>query len=632
MKITFPDGSVKEFPKGTTGLEIAKSIGERLAMAALAVEVNGKLQDLTRKIDSDAKIRIITFKDKEGVEVFRHSTAHLLANAIIELFPEAKVTIGPVVEEGFYYDIDHPPFTPSDLEKIEKRMGEIVAKKVPIERLELKKEEALKIFKNNPYKTEIVKQIDAKDTISAYKQGNFVDLCRGPHVPNTLYLKAFKLTKISSAYWKGDAKNKQLQRIYGISFPEKKQLDEYLKNVEEASKRDHRKLGKELELFMFDDLSPGSPFFLPKGTTLYNELLKFMREEYMKRGYKEVITPQIFNKKLWETSGHWEHFRENMFILNVDGEESALKPMNCPSHLVLFKNSTKSYRDLPLRIADFCMLHRNELKGVLGGLTRVRKFSQDDAHIFCTEDQIEEEVFMMLEFIKYVWERVFNFKLKYYLSTKPDKALGTEAMWKKAEKQLAGALEKAKIQYDLKPGDGAFYGPKIDIDIQDAFGRKWQCPTCQLDFNMPSRFNATYEAKDGTKKNPVMIHRAVYGSMERFIALLIEHYAGKFPLWLSPVQIKILPIADRHNEYANKIASMMKNKGIRVEVDTRTESTPKKVRDAQLEQVNYILVIGDKEQQNGTVNVRTRDNVVHGERKVDILVKELLDEIATKKI
>ncbi len=632
IKITLPDGSSKEYKKGVSGLEIAKSIGERLAQAALAIEVNGKLQDMSAQIEKDAKIRIITFKDKEGVEVFRHSTAHLLANAVVELFPEAKITIGPVVDEGFYYDIDHAPFTPSDLEKIEKKMKEIVDKKIAIERKEFSKQEALKIFKDNPYKVEIIKEVGSGETVSAYQQGKFIDLCRGPHVPNTSFLKAFKLTKLSSAYWRGDAKNKSLQRIYGISFPDKKDLDAYVKMIEEAAKHDHRVIGKNLDLFSFSELSPGSPFFHPKGTVLYNNLLDLLRGEYKKRGFDEVITPVIFNKDFWTISGHWEHFKENMFMTSADNQDFSLKPMNCPAHCLMFKTQTRSYKDLPWRLTDFGVLHRNEVRGALGGLTRARKFSQDDGHIFCTSGQIQGEIEKAIDFINYIYKQVFKFEFDHIeLSTKPEKALGDPQLWVNAEAALQNALNKKKIKYVISPGEGAFYGPKIDFHVKDALGRTWQTSTIQLDFNMPKRFELFYDGEDGKKHNPVMIHRAILGSLERFMGVLIEHYAGRFPLWLNPNQVAILPIADRHIGYAESVALKLSEAGIRAEVNTKPETTPKKVRDAQMQQFNYILVVGDKEQENHTVNVRTRDEVVHGEKKVDVLIKELMKEIDEKK-
>ncbi len=639
ITVKLPDDSKIKLEKNSTGFDLANKISEGLARNATAIEVNGEVVDLTKPLPDNSKVRILTFRDDEGQEVFWHSSAHLMAQAILRVFPEAKLTIGPVVEGGFYYDVDHPPFKEEELKKIEDEMKKIQKEDLKITRKELSTKKALQLFKDNKYKQEIIKNIeefgegktDKSDTVSLYEQGEFVDLCRGPHLPRTGMIKAFKLTKISGAYWRADSKNKQLQRIYGVSFPDKKQLKEYLARIEEAEKRDHRKLMKELDLVMLHEYSPGAPFFLEKGTIIYNLLVNLVREEYVKRGYKEVITPQVFNKKLWEISGHWEHYHDDMFNFKVENQDSAIKPMNCPSHCLIYKRDTVSYKDLPLRIADFGVLHRNELSGTLSGLTRVRKFSQDDAHIFCTLDQIESEITDVLSFIKYLWEDVFQIKLEYYLSTKPDDAMGDVQIWQKAEEILHKALQKLKIPYSVKEGGGAFYGPKIDIDLEDALGRKWQCPTIQLDFNLPERFELTYEGSDGKKHRPVMIHRAIFGSLERFIAILIEHYAGKFPLWLSPVQVKVLTLADRHNDYANSIIKYFKEHGIRVQPDFRSETISKKVRDAQLEKINYILVVGDKEVENQTVTTRTRDGNVVGSKKYDLFCKDLVDEIKLKK-
>ncbi|MBI3036566.1 threonine--tRNA ligase [Candidatus Woesearchaeota archaeon] len=605
IKITFPDGASKEFAKGITALDVAKSISRGLAEEAIAAKVNGVLYDLTRPIESDASLQLLKFDSAEGKSVFWHSAAHVMAQAVTRLFPFAKLTIGPPFENGFYYDIDHEPFRPEDLEKIEKEMAKIVAEKLDIKREALAKEEAMKMFKDNHYKIEIIEEdIAAGVELTAYRQGEFVDLCRGPHVPNTGYTKAFKLTKIAGAYWRGDVKNKQLQRLYGIAFPSRQQMDSYFKMLEEAEKRDHRKLGKELELFMFHDWSPGSAFFLPKGAIIYNELTNFIREEYLKRGYKEVITPQLFNKALWELSGHWQHFKENMFVLKVDEDEFALKPMNCPSHVLIFKNRTRSYRELPLRIADFCVLHRNELRGVLGGLTRVRKLSQDDAHIFCTKEQINREIMQLLDFVKFVYVDTFKFEFKAKLSTKPEKFMGDPQLWMLAEEALEDALKASKLKYEVKQGEGAFYGPKIDFDVRDSIGRDWQLATIQLDFQMPIKMEAEYEGQDGKRHPAVMIHRAILGSLERFIGVLTEHYAGKFPLWLSPVQVRILTVADRFNDYANQLQRRYFEAGIRVEADEKAESVPYKVREAELDKVNYILVVGEKEVAANTVTVR----------------------------
>jgi threonyl-tRNA synthetase len=627
ITFTLPDGTKIEVEKGKTGIEIIQEkIGEGLARVAVAIKVNDVILDANLPLQDSGDFKVLTFKDKEGQEVFRHSSAHLMAQAVLELFPEAKLTIGPVVEEGFYYDFDHPPFTQEDLVKIEQKIKELIDQKLEIKRKVLDREDALEIFNNNPYKLELINEMPPGEIISSYQQGNFIDLCRGPHVSNTGMLKAVKITKLAGAYWRADANNKQLQRIYGISFPSKDELKEYVRIREEAAKRDHRVLGKKLDLFSFHELSPGSVFFHPKGTIIYNSLRDFMREEYNKRGYQEVITPNIFHKKLWETSGHWQHYKDNMFLTDVEGETFSLKPMNCPSHLLIYKQDVRSYRDLPLRIADFGALHRNELSGTLSGTTRVRKMCQDDAHIFVAPEQIEQEILDLLDFIKHVYS-TFGFEYTVELSTKPEKAMGEPLLWEQAEAALENALTTKEIKFVLNPGDGAFYGPKIDFHIKDALGRSWQCATIQLDFQLPERFDATYEGNDGTKHRVVMIHRAIFGSLERFIGVLTEHYAARFPLWLSPVQIVLLPIADRHNEYCAEVMHQMKSSGLRVEIDDNALTTNKKIRNAQLQQINYILVVGDAEVTNKTVNVRTRDGEVHGEKKASELVDELVKEV-----
>lgn len=639
IKITFPDGSTKEYEKGKTGKEIAESISQGLAQEAVGILVNREPKDLNYKIEDSCEIKILKFEDEEGKYIFRHSSAHLMAHAVLKLFPEAKLTIGPVVEEGFYYDIDHPPFKEEDLARIEAEMKIIAKQNLPITRKEIPVKEALKMFKDNKYKVEILKNIeefgegktDKSDIVSVYEQGEFFDLCRGPHLPSTGMIKAFKLTKIAGAYWRGDAKNKQLQRIYGISFPDKKLLQEYLDLIVEAEKRDHRKIGRNLELYTFHEYSPGSPFFHPKGAVIYNELLKLMREEYRKRGYDEVITPLVYDKTLWEISGHWEHYKEDMFLIKIDNKEFGLKPMNCPSHLLMYKMKTKSYRDLPWRVADFAALHRNELKGVLGGLTRVRKFSQDDGHIFCTPEQAEKELVDLMDFIHFIYKDVFDMDVEINLSTRPEKAMGSIEIWNKSQAILEKALTSMKLPYNVKQGEGAFYGPKIDIDIRDALGRKWQCATVQMDMLMPKRFEATYEGQDGQKHTPIMIHRAIFGSLERFIGIITEHYAGKFPLWLSPVQVKVLTIADRHEIYADRVVETLMHESIRVQKDYRAETLNKKIREAQLEQVNYIVVVGDKESETETVSVRTRDNEVKGAITIEEFKKLLIKEIRFKK-
>jgi threonyl-tRNA synthetase len=629
IKITLPDGSSKSYDKGVTGVEIAKSIGPRLAQDALALEVDGKLVDLSAKINNNAKIKIITFKDKEGIGIFRHSTAHVLAQAVTELFPKAKPTIGPVVEEGFYYDfdIDHH-FTPEDVSKIEKKMQEIIDKNLKFQKIKLSLTEAKKAFKNNKYKIELIEEFN--EPSSAYKQGNFVDLCRGPHVPSTGKLKAFKIIKIAGAYWRGDAKNKQLQRIYGISFPEKKQLKNYLQILEQAEKRDHRKLGKQLDLFSLHEEGPGFIFFHPKGVVIINILKDFLRKELDKLGYKEIMTPLILSRKLWEQSGHWDHYKENMYFTKVDEKDFAVKPMNCPGTILIYKEKLPSYRDLPIKLSELGLVHRHELSGVLAGLFRVRAFTQDDAHIFCTPAQVEKEVLQLIDLTDFVY-KTFNFTYHIELSTRPEKFSGKKENWDKAEKALADALNKRKIKYKINPGDGAFYGPKIDYHIKDCLGRTWQCATIQVDFSMPEKFNLKYIAKDGNKHIPVMIHRTIYGSMERFLGILIEHYAGKFPLWLAPIQARILTVADRFSLYAKKIKEELEKNNIRVELDVRTESVGYKVREAQSQKIPLIINVGEKEEKNNTVAVRTLDNKLHFNVKIKDLIKKIKDNVEKKK-
>ena len=629
INLVLPDGSSKSYDKNVTGLEVAKSIGPRLAQDALAIDVNGKLVDLSKKIDKDSKIKILTFKDKEGIGVFRHSTAHVLAQAVIDLFPKALPTIGPVVEEGFYYDfdIDHH-FTPEDVSKIEKKMWEIVNKDYKFERKELSEKEAKKIFKNNKYKIELIEEFN--EPSSAYKQGNFIDLCRGPHILSTRKIEAFKIIKIAGAYWKGDAKNKQLQRIYGISFPEKKQLKDYLQLLEEAEKRDHRKIGKQLDLFSLHEEGPGFIFFHPKGVVIINILKDFLRKELDKLDYKEVMTPMILSRTLWEQSGHWDHYKENMYFTKVEGKDFAVKPMNCPGAILIYKEKLPSYRDLPIRFAEFGVDHRHELSGVLAGLFRVRAFTQDDAHIFCTPAQVEKEVLQLIDLTDFVY-KTFNFTYHIELSTRPEKFSGKKENWDKAEKALADALNKRKIKYKINPGDGAFYGPKIDYHIKDCLGRTWQCATIQVDFSMPEKFNLKYIAKDGNKHIPVMIHRTIYGSMERFLGILIEHYAGKFPLWLAPIQARILTVADRFSLYAKKIKEELEKNNIRVELDVRTESVGYKVREAQSQKIPLIINVGEKEEKNNTVAVRTLDNKLHFNVKIKDLIKKIKDNVEKKK-
>jgi len=629
VKITFLDGSSKNFKEGVTGLKIAESISEGLTRSALAIKVDDKVWDLSREIKHDTKIQILTFKDKEGIEIFRHSTAHILADAVIQLFPYAKLTIGPVVDEGFYYDIDHEPFTPEDLSKIEAKMKEIANAKLKFERKEVTKKEALQIFLDNPYKTEMIRELK-EDSITIYQQGKFIDLCRGPHVQHTGQIKAFKLTKIAGAYWRGNAKNKMLQRVYGISFADKKDLNQYLEIIEEAKKRDHRKLGKDLDLFSFHEEGPGFPFWHPNGMYLYNKLIEYARQENRKRGYEEIRTPTILNASLWKLSGHWDNFKEAMYFTKIDNEDYAVKPMNCPGGLLIYNTKIHSYKELPIRNAEFGYVHRHELSGVLSGLMRVRAFTQDDAHVFCTDEQLQTEIIDMLEYAIDIYG-TFGFKeISTFIATRPEKSIGTNEEWEFAINSLTGALSKKKLDYKIKEGEGAFYGPKIEFNLKDALGRNWQCGTIQVDLSMPKRFKAIYDSDDGTRKTPIMIHRAILGSLERFIGMVIENYGGRFPLWINPRQVAVLSVSEKGENYAKKIYEKLFNAGFRVELDTRSESIPKKVRDAQLKQCNYILVVGEKDKETGTVTPRTRDGEIQNALKVDDFVTRLQKEINNK--
>lgn len=568
------------------------------------------------------------------MEGYRHSLSHLLAAAVLELYPGTKNAIGPAIENGFYYDFEFKePLLEEDLRKIEKKMRSILPSWEKFEKEEVAADEAKEKFKDNSYKSELIDEFSKEGkNLTLYRSGSFIDLCKGGHVDSAKDLKSdsFKLTHIAGAYWRGDEKNKQLTRIYGLAFSSNKELKEHLQLLEEAKKRDHRVLGQKLDLFSFDEISPGSPFFHPKGTIIFNELQSFVRDEYKKRGYKEVVTPLVYDGELWKQSGHWEHFGDEMFRVNMDGKDAALKPMNCPSHCVIYKKGFKSYRDLPLRIADFAPLHRNELKGVLGGLTRVRKFSQDDAHIFCMENQIEDEVFALIDFLNYIYKEVFDFEYKIELSTRPDKALGSAELWEKSEKALASALKKKKLDFSINEGDGAFYGPKIDFHIKDVLQRSWQLGTIQLDFNLPERFELHYEDKDGTRKQPIMIHRALLGSLERFMAILIENYAGKFPLWLAPEQVRIVTVSDAFNSYAEEVAEKLRKNDVRVHVDDRAESIGKKVREAQINYVPLILTVGEKEKESKTLAVRTLDGKIKFGMRIDEFILKVTSLIEEK--
>ncbi len=622
INVTLADGSKRQFEKGISAAEIAAAVAEK---GALAADINDCLVDLSTKISKDSKAAFVRFDSEQGKEVFWHSAAHILAEAVTTVFPKARLTIGPNWEGGFYYDIDHSPFSPEDLKRIEKEMQKIVDRNEKFEKKVVTKKEALKIFKGNAYKQELIKELDGD--ISVYSQGKFFDLCRGPHVPSTGYIKAFRLTKTSGAYWRADSKNAQLQRIYGVAFPEKKQLDDYIKLIEEAEKRDHRKLGKELDLFSIHEEGPGFPFFHHKGMVIRNELISFWRQQHAKAGYQEISTPIMLNRKLWQQSGHWDNYRENMYTLKIDEQDFAIKPMNCPGGILVYKERIHSYRELPLRLAELGLVHRNEISGVLSGLFRVRAFTQDDAHIFMTPEQITSEVIGVIDLVDYFYSKVFKFQYAVELSTRPSKSIGTDQQWERAELGLKRALETMKVKYKLNPGDGAFYGPKIDFHIKDSLGRMWQCATIQLDMAFPDKFDLTYEGSDGKKHRPVMIHRTVYGSLERFIAILLEHYSGKLPVWLSPVHVKILPVSDKFNSYANELRKKYAGAGVRAEADERTESIGYKVREAQLQKIPYILVVGEKEEKDNTVSVRTRDNKVVGAINSDDFLKKVVREV-----
>jgi threonyl-tRNA synthetase len=633
IKLTFPDGSVKEYMKGITALEIAKGIGPRLERDAVAAKLDDKPIDLTSPITHDATFRILTFQDKEGKEIFRHSASHLMASAVKKVFPHAKLTIGPAVEDGFYYDFDlDRPFTAEDMKKIEEEMKKIVEENAEFKRIDVSTEEAKKKFKElgEDYKLELIQDL-GDEQVSIYQHGNFIDLCRGPHIVSTGKIKAFKLMKLAGAYWRGKAENRQLQRIYGVAFPEKKELDSYLKLLEEAEKRDHRKLGKELKLFSVHDEGPGFPFFHPKGMVVWNELLNFWRDEHKKAGYVEIKTPIMLNKTLWETSGHWTNYRENMYTLKIDNMDFAIKPMNCPGGFLWYKEDSHSYREFPLRVGEIGQVHRHEMSGVLSGLFRVRSFHQDDAHIFMTQDQIKDEILGVLNLADKFY-KIFGLDYHLELSTRPVNSIGTDEQWAKAEKGLKDALESTGIKYKMNPGDGAFYGPKIDIHIKDCLGRTWQCGTIQLDMNMPERFDLNYIGEDNAKHRPIMIHRVIYGSLERFFGILIEHYAGKFPLWLSPVQARIITVADRFEGYAKKVQEALEKESFRIEVDATAESIPKKVRDAQVEKVPLIITVGEKEEQNNTVAPRTLDGKVKFGMKVEELIELMKKTCNEKKI
>jgi threonyl-tRNA synthetase len=627
--IRLPDGSSKSFPGPVTVAEIASAIGAGLARAALAAKVDGKLVDTSYRVERDAAVSIVTERDPEGLEIIRHSTAHLLAQAVKELFPEAQVTIGPVIDNGFYYDFSYKrPFTPEDLAAIEKRMAEIAKQDLPVQRREMARDEAVAYFKSlgEDYKAEIIASIPGKETISLYGQGNWIDLCRGPHVPSTGKLKTFKLMRVAGAYWRGDSKNEMLQRIYGTAWAKKEDQDAYLKMLEEAEKRDHRRLGTQLDLYHMQEEAPGLVFWHPKGWTLWQAVEQYMRRVYRDNGYHEVRGPQILDVELWKRTGHWDNFRENMFFTASENRDYAVKPMNCPGHILIYNKGVRSYRELPLRYGEFGSCHRNEPSGALHGLMRVRGFVQDDGHIFCTEEQILGECVAYTALLQKVY-RDFGFTdIIYKVATRPAKRIGSDESWDRAEHALKTSLEKSGVQFSVSPGEGAFYGPKIEYSLKDGIGRVWQCGTMQVDFAMPGRLGAEYVAEDNTRRTPVMLHRAIVGSFERFIGILIEHYAGAFPLWLAPHQLVVMNITERQADYAFSVKNKLVNQGFRAILDLRNEKISYKIREHSLQKLPYQLVVGDKEMQAGTVAVRTRSGEDLGAMSLDAFTARLQAE------
>jgi len=632
INVYLKDGSVREIPAGSTALNLAESISRRLAKEAVAAKVNNLLVDLGRKLEPEVTVEIITADNDEALDVLRHSAAHIMAQAVVRLFPGTKLGIGPSIKDGFYYDFAvAQPFKPEDLERIEAEMKKIIQEKSPLVRNAISRDEAIQMFKSQAevFKVELVEDLPQDAAITYYSQSDFLDLCAGPHVPDTGYLKAFKLLSIAGAYWRGDEKRPMLQRIYGTAFFKQADLDAYLHRLEEAKKRDHRKLGKELDLFSMQEEGPGFPFYHPKGMIIRNELEDFWRKEHRRAGYQEIRTPIILNRVLWERSGHWAHYRENMYFTKIDDFDFAIKPMNCPGAMLVYRNTMHSYKELPLRYCELGLVHRHELSGALHGMARVRAFTQDDSHIFVTPSQIEEEVGRVIALVDKFYT-VFGMKYRVELSTRPEKAMGDIAIWNIAEQALENVLKARGVNYKINPGDGAFYGPKIDFHIEDSIGRSWQCATIQLDFQMPEKFDLTYVGEDGQRHRPVVIHRVLYGAIERFIAMLIEHYAGAFPLWLAPVQAIVLPITDRAKVYAQQIVSRLDEVGLRVELDDRNEKIGFKIREAQMQKIPYMLVIGDKEVENGQVAVRTREGGDQGTMGISELVSQLVAQVAAK--
>ena len=632
MKITLKDGSSKEYAQSMSVIDIAKDISEGLARVATAGEVDGEVVDLRTVIDKDCELNILTFNDEKGKGAFRHTTSHIMAQAIKRLYPDTKLAIGPSIEDGFYYDIDREtPLVAEDLEKIEAEMKKIVKEDLPIKQYTMPRSEAIAYFKekDEPYKVELIEDLPEDAVISFYSQGEFTDLCAGPHLMSTKPVKAFKLTSLAGAYWRGSEKNKMLQRVYGTSYPKKAELEEYLHMMEEAKKRDHRKLGKELGLFMMREEGPGFPFFLPKGMELKNQLLDYWREIHKKAGYVEISTPIMLSRHLWETSGHWDHYKDNMYTTVIDDEDFAIKPMNCPGGILVYESEPRSYRDLPLRMGELGLVHRHEKSGQLHGLMRVRCFTQDDAHIFMTPEQVRDEIKGVVKLINEVYS-LFGFKYHVELSTRPEDSMGSDEDWDMATEALRGALDDLGLPYVVNEGDGAFYGPKIDFHLEDSIGRTWQCGTIQLDFQLPLRFNLEYTGADGEKHRPIMIHRVIFGSIERFIGILIEHFAGAFPTWLAPVQVKVLPISDKYMDYAQKVLDELNNSGVRAEIDTRAEKIGYKIREAQMKKIPYMLVVGAKEEEDGLVSVRSRFEGDEGQKTLSDFLAAIKMEIQAK--
>ena len=633
IKVKLMDGSMKEIEDGSNGYSLATSISRKLAKEAVAAKVNGKLVDLSHELKESDQVEIITVDSEEGIEIIRHSTAHVMAQAVKRIYGNVKLAIGPTVKNGFYYDFDlDTPLTHGDIEKIEEEMNKIINEDLKFKRKDVSREEALKLMseKGEDYKVQLISELDESKNISLYEQGDFTDLCRGPHIPSTKFIKAFKLTSVAGAYWRGSEKNKMLQRIYGVAFATKKELDKYLNMIEEAKKRDHRKLGRELRLFEIMDEGPGFPFFLPKGVVLKNILIDYWRKLHNKAGYVEIETPIMLNKELWIRSGHWDHYKENMYTSMIDDKEFALKPMNCPGGMLVYKSEGHSYRDLPLRVGELGRVHRHELSGALHGLMRVRAFTQDDAHIFMLPEQIKSEILGVIKLIDEVYGTL-GFKYNIELSTRPEDSMGSDEEWTMAESSLKEALDEGGLDYKINEGDGAFYGPKIDFHIEDSLGRSWQCGTIQLDFQLPQRFELEYIGSDGGKHRPIVIHRVIFGSIERFIGILIEHFAGKFPVWISPIQVKVLPISDSFMEYGHEVIDKLRKYGIRCEIDNRSEKIGYKIREARNERVPYMIIVGEKEKNHGNISLRSRDMGEEGSTSLEEFITRVLKEDQEKK-